>query len=510
MSGALSDPTDPTPWEMVRCTVYDELVPAMRFCTLCGEQFGPLDLTKIFTASERAAGYAEVEPAEPNPADIAVIPEPAVEAAREDGPLADGEAPARRGALTALRAWLPKREAPQDDVRPEGEDTTTASLPTVLGGAEPAETDSDDDVTADVQVRRRRLLVVGLAAAGVAALCVASGIVITARPDQPPNASATSRAVATLPGWARSAAWSTGQAEGRVAVTADGALVGSAHASTVTITDADTGRTVTTSTLAGAVRGGVFPVTVSGKPALLASTASTVTVWTGKHAAASTTPLQRGTRLQIRAGVPFLVTGRTVAMLTEDGARPVTSPRPGAAVLGAISDGAVLWASARGEVITAAVNGTVVGTATLERPDGAAKITRWVTATPDAVWVRWAGKGDTVLASHVAATGKIVASVPADPTGAAAASQSGDHVLVDGVLFTAAGKRVPLPDGFVAGEFLGDTPYGASTDGKTALFTGGRTRTVPAPAIVPVAITANRGLVALTDGHVSMYPTRTT
>ncbi|MFP4854747.1 hypothetical protein, partial [Paraburkholderia sp. BR14264] len=97
-----------------------------------------------------------------------------------------------------------------------------------------------------------------------------------------------------------------------------------------------------------------------------------------------------------------------------------------------------------------------------------------------------------------------------DPTSPAVASQSGDHVLVDGVLFTAAGKRIPLPDGFVAGGFLGDTPYGASTDGDTALFTDGRTRTVPAPAIVPIAITANRGLVALTDGHVSMYPTRTT
>lgn len=493
---------------MVRCTVCDELVPAMRFCMLCGEQFGPLDLTKIFTASERAAGYAEVERADPQPKDDPVVePDTETDITVED--------------LKALRSWFPNRRPVLDDTPARDEDTTTASLPVVDADAMPGtaldaatgwqvDVQAGDDLAADLQVRRRRLLVVGLAAAGVAALCVAGGIVVAAHPDQSANATATASSVVTLPGWARSAAWSTDQAEGRVAVTTDGSLVGSAHGRTVTITDADTGRTVTTSTLTGTVRGGVLPVTVSGKPGLLASTSSTVTVWIGKRASASTTPLQQGTRLQIRAGVPFLVTGRIVVMLTEDGATPVTSPRPGAAVLGTTGDGAVLWASARGEVITAAVNGTVVHTATLERPNGATKITRWVTATPDAVWVRWAGKNDTVLTSHVASTGKIVGSVPADPTAAAAASQSGDHVLVDGVLFTAAGKRIPLPDGFVAGQFLGDTPYGASTDGKTALFIGGRTRTVPAPAIVPIAITANRGLVALTGGHVSMYPTSTT
>lgn len=509
----------PAAGEMVRCTVYNELVPAMRFCMLCGEQFGPLDLTKIFTASERAAGYAEAGPANPRSVDdTAVAPEVGTDIAVEDVAASDDAEPARRGVLTVLRSWHPSRRAALAGTQSADDDATTAMLPVLHadGAALDAaigwhvDTQSGDERATGSQVRRRRLLVVGLATAGVAALCVAGSIVIAARPDMPANASATTSSVVTLPGWARSAAWTAGRVDGRIAVSSDGRLVGAAHGSTVTITDANSGRAVTMSTLPVPVRGGVFPVTVSGTPGLLASTASTVTVWAGERATASTTPLPKGTRLQIRAGVPFLVAGRTVAILTEDGVRPVTSPLPGAAVLGATADGAVLWASARGEVITAAVNGTIVRTATLERPDGAAKITRWVTATPDAVWVRWARKNDTaVLTSQVTATGKIVGSVPTDPTAGAATSQSGDHVLVDGVLFTAAGKRVPLPDGFVAGEFLGDTPYGATTDGKTALLTGGRTRTVPTPAIVPVAITANRGLVALTDGHVSMYPTRT-
>lgn len=524
MSGVLSGSTDPVSGEMVRCTVYDELVPAMRFCMLCGEQFGPLDLTKIFTASERAAGYAEAEPADLQPVGDTVVDSEAdadTEFALEDVEAPEDAEPARRGVFAVLRSWFPNRRTVFDDAETAEEGTATASLPIVVVddlidqvpeavARWQLNTLGRDEQVADVPVRQRRLLVVGLAAAGVAALCVAGGIVVAARPDQPANATATASSVATLPGWARSAAWSAGRAEGRIAVTSDGRLVGAAHGNTVTITAANTGRTVTTSTLPGPVRGGAFPVTVAGTPGLLASTAGAVTVWAGKRAAASTTPLPKGTRLQIRAGVPFLVSGRTVAMLSADGARPVTSPRPGAAVLGATSDGAVLWASARGEVLTAAVNGTLVHAATLERPAGGTKITGWVAATADTVWVRWARKNDTaVLTSHAAASGKIVGSVTADPTAGAATSQSGTRVLVDGVLFTAAGKRIPLPDGFLPGTFIGDTPYGATTDGETALVTGGRTRTVPAPAIVPVAITANRGLVALTDGHVSMYPSRT-
>jgi hypothetical protein len=358
--------------------------------------------------------------------------------------------------------------------------------------------------------RRRRNIVV-VAGGTVAALLLAGGVVAAV---QASGAQAVKTASATvqssarvLPGWSNTPVWETSGVKGRVAVTADGKLLGSASGDTVTVRAASTGTVLRTTMLADPARGGVFTAMNGTRPALVAYTGSSLTLWSGPKATPRTLTLPAGGRVQIRTGAVFITAGSSVSLLEDGDLVPVTTPRPGAAVLGSTDDGRILWASARGEVITAATNGTVLATAELARPAKDAAIEGWVAASPATVWVRWKQPGkNPVLVAHDAATGTAIVTTTGAPDGVTATSQDGANVLVDGVWFTRAGKLRPLPEEFVASRFVGDAVYGATTRGDAALFTGSRLQSAGIPNVVPVAVTANRDLVTVAGGHIITYP----
>lgn len=523
----------PGPPAMTTCGACSEEVPALRFCVNCGAQLSErVDLGSIFTASERAAGYAEVD--QRAPIAPALDAEAVTEAEEErEEPEVTKDA---RPTLRVLFGGLFGRRAQPADADADGTATLSAeelenpSLRTLFrswfrptasaedtaelqDGPEPAAANGDaapsdaDDAQRSWWTRIPKVWV--WAAASLVVVLVAASVLVattTSRSDAPTAASSVPTSATTLPGWAKTQTWAKSGTVGAVGVTSDGNYIGYAHGSTVTVLHAGSGRTAATLTLPGKAVGGVAAVTVDGKPALAAASKTAVTVWgAGKLQLEAGIPA--GGKFQVRAGVPFVVTDSTAAMLTGHGAVPVTFPRPGALIMGGTSNGQVLWASARGEVLTAATNGTITRTAKLDAPKGGTEISSWVVATGNTVWVRWKtdGKG-TVLAAHNVRDGSVVSSTDTTSDEPMTASQDGKTLLVQGTAFTSSGKTVAMPKGFVADGFVGNHLYGADQDGTTAYVDGNTVRTGRAPTVVPVAETAAGGLIAVTNGRISTYP----
>ncbi len=526
----MTDTTHETPppgeRDWVTCPECSETVTAAPFCASCGRQLGMPDLSKIFTSSHRAAGYAEVDQRAPlartGDVDSAVLDEPEVE--HEE---LVGEADARPtlrvlfGGLFG-RGARPTDAAADDTTGDEGDTVPSAedenpSLRTLFASwfhRAPAIASNENDEHADTadgdQPRSflsRRGWVWAAAAAVVVVAAAAALVASSSHQDtQSPTAQVASTPTTTLPGWSTKQTWSRTGAAGAVGVTTDGNYVGYAHGRTVTVLHAGSGRTAATLTLPGKAVGGVTAVTVDGKPALAAASKSAVTVW-GAGKVQLEAGIPTGGEFQVRAGVPFVTTDTTAAMLTGHGAVPVTFPRPGALIMGGTANGQVLWASARGEVLTAATNGTVTRTAKLAAPKNATEISSWLVATGNTVWVRWKtdGKG-SVLAAHSVRDGQIVSTTGTSSDEAIATSQDRSALLIEGTAFTASGRTVQLPKGFVADGFVGNHLYGANSAGKTAYLDGDTVRTGPAPTVVPIATTGGGDLITVTDGRMSAYP----
>lgn len=504
---------------LVTCPYCEETVPQASFCIACGRQIGQLDLSKIFTSSERAAGYAEVDQRAPmartidaeERGDEAVLEEPEVE---HEEPV--GEPDARPTLRVLFGGLFGRKTRPADAGTGALEDGEAAdpgdenpSMRTLFASwFKPAATPAEAGDHGTTPLWKRPWfagVAVGVPVLLVGGLIV--GIAMTPNEQtQSPAAEHVATSATTLPGWAKEQTWSKGGAVGAVGVTSDGNYVGYAHGSTVTVLHAGSGRTAANLTLPGKAVGGVSAVTVDGKPALAAASKSAVTVWgAGKLQLEAGIP--SGGKFQVRAGVPFVVTDSTASMLTGHGAVPVTFPRPGALIMGGTTNGQVLWASARGEILTAATNGTITRTAKLDAPKGGTEISSWVVATGNTVWVRWKtdDKG-TVLAAHSVRDGKVISTTDTNSDEPIATSQDGKTLLVQGATFTSSGKRVDVPKGFVADGFVGNHLYGADQDGKTAYVDGDTIRTGPAPTIVPTAETAAGALIAVTNGRISTYP----
>ncbi|VXB96258.1 hypothetical protein [Curtobacterium sp. 8I-2] len=524
MTDTTHDSADVDERPAVTCPFCTEAVPQATFCMRCGRQIGQLDLTKIFTSSERAAGYAEVDQRTPlartGDVDSAVLDEPEVE---HDEPVGEPDA---RPTLRVLFGGLFGRGArPTDaaddapavkgeaDSSSEGENPSLRTLFASWFHRAPKDPSAEKDEQGGVNVaplldesHRRWVWVAAfvVVVVGTAALFVAGS---GHEDQQSSTAQVASTPATTLPGWAKKPTWAKSGAVGAVGVTSDGNYVGYAHGRTVTVLHAGSGRTAATLTLPGKAVGGVSAVTVDGKPALAAASKTAVTVWgAGKLQLEAGIPT--GGEFQVRAGVPFVTTDTTAAMLTGHGAVPVTFPRPGALIMGGTANGQVLWASARGEVLTAATNGTVTRTAKLAAPKNATEISSWVVATDSTVWVRWKTRAKgSVLAAHDVRNGKAISSTGTSSDEPVTASQDGKTLLVQGTAFTAAGKTVATPKGFVADGFVGNHLYGADQDGTTAYVAGTAVRTGPAPTVVPVAENGSGDLIAVTDGRISTYAT---
>jgi hypothetical protein len=516
MTDTTHDSADVDERPAVTCPFCTEAVPQATFCMRCGRQIGQLDLTKIFTSSERAAGYAEVDQRTPlartGDVDSAVLDEPEVEHGEPDA----------RPTLRVLFGGLFGRGArPTDAAAVEGEAASSAedenpSLRTLFASwfhrtpVDPsAENDKQTNAT-DADKPAPFLSGRGwvwAAAAIVVVVGASAWLVATSghEDQQSSTAHVASAPATTLPGWAKKPTWAKSGAVGAVGVTSDGNYVGYAHGRTVTVLHAGSGRTAATLTLPGKAVGGVSAVTVDGKPALAAASKTAVTVWgAGKLQLEAGIPT--GGKFQVRAGVPFVTTDTTAAMLTGHGAVPVTFPRPGALIMGGTANGQVLWASARGEILTAATNGTITRTAKLAAPKNATEISSWIVATDNTVWVRWKTREKgSVLAAHDVRDGKAISSTGTSSDEPVSASQDGKTLLVQGTAFTTAGKTVSMPKGFVADGFVGNHLYGADQDGTTAYVAGNDVRTGPAPTVVPVAETGSGDLIAVTDGRISTY-----
>ncbi|TDW64679.1 hypothetical protein EDF51_11343 [Curtobacterium sp. PhB25] len=525
MTDTTHDSADVDERPAVTCPFCTEAVPQATFCMRCGRQIGQLDLTKIFTSSERAAGYAEVDQRTPlartGDVDSAVLDEPEVE---HEEPVGEPDA---RPTLRVLFGGLFGRsarptDAADDAADVEGEtasstDDENPSLRTLFASwlhrtpVDPsAENDEQaDDADADKPAPFLSRLFWVWAVAAVVVVGIAALFVATSghEDQQSSTAHVASAPATTLPGWAKKPTWAKSGAVGAVGVTSDGNYVGYAHGRTVTVLHAGSGRIAATLTLHGKAVGGVSAVTVDGKPALAAASKTAVTVWgAGKLQLEAGIPT--GGEFQVRAGVPFVTTDTTAAMLTGHGAVPVTFPRPGALIMGGTANEQVLWASARGEVLTAATNGTVTRTAKLAAPKSATEISSWVVATDNTVWVRWKTREQgSVLAAHDVGDGKAISSTGTSSDEPVTASQDGKTLLVQGTAFTAAGKTAAVPKGFVADGFVGNHLYGADQDGTTAYVAGKAVRTGPAPTVVPVAETGSGDLIAVTDGRISTYAT---
>ncbi|MCE0459439.1 hypothetical protein [Curtobacterium flaccumfaciens] len=526
----MTDLSDPV--SMTQCGACSEEVPALRYCVSCGARLATrVDLGAIFTASERAAGYAEVDqrgPVAPTlDTDDAVTDEPEAETEEPAGDpdarpglrvlfgglFGRGARPvdaADEEALTAsemenpslrtlFRSWF-RPAQPVDESAPLDEDEATSERAAEGDSEVPA-----GGAAARWWTRVPQVWIWGAAALVVVGLAGAGLVATTGHSSTQTTASTVSTSATTLPGWVKQQTWSKSGAVGDVGVTADGNYVGFAHGRTVTVLHAGSGRTAATLTLPGKAIGGVTAVTVDGKPALAAASKSAVTVW-GAGKVQLEAGIPNGGTFQVRAGVPFVVTNSTAVMLTGHGAVPVTFPRPGALIMGGTPSGQVLWASARGEVLTAATNGTITRTAKLAAPKNATEISSWVVATGNTVWVRWktSNKG-SVLAAHSVGDGKVVSTARTSSEEPIAASQDGKTLLVQGTAFTASGKAVDMPKGFVADGFVGNHLYGADQDGTTAYVDGGTVRTGPAPTVVPVAENGSGDLIAVTNGRISTY-----
>lgn len=526
MTDTTHDSADVDERPAVTCPFCTEAVPQATFCMRCGRQIGQLDLTKIFTSSERAAGYAEVDQRTPlartGDVDSAVLDEPEVE---HEEPLGKPDArPTLRvlfGGLFGRRAR--PTDAADDASAVEGEAASSAkdedpSLRTLFASwfqRTPVDPSTENDEQAnDADADKPKPFLSGrgwvwAAAATVVVVGAAVPLIATSghQDQQSSTGHVASTPATTLPGWAKKPTWATSGAVGAIGVTSDGNYVGYAHGRTVTVLHAGSGRTAATLTLPGKAVGGVSAVTVDGKPALAAASKTAVTVWgAGKLQLEAGIPT--GGEFQVRAGVPFVTTDTTAAMLTGHGAVPVTFPRPGALIMGGTSNGQVLWASARGEVLTAATNGTVTRTAKLAAPKNATEISSWVVGTDSTVWVRWKTRANgSVLAAHDVRDGKAISSTGTSSDEPVTASQDGKTLLVQGTAFTAAGKTVATPKGFVADGFVGNHLYGADQDGTTAYVAGTAVRTGPAPTVVPVAENGSGDLIAVTDGRISTYAT---
>lgn len=525
----MTDLTDPA--SMTQCESCSEEVPALRFCVNCGARLATrVDLGAIFTASERAAGYAEVDqrgPVAPTlDTDDAVTAEPEAEA---EEPAGDTDArPTLRvlfGGLFGRRA-RPVDAADEDELSAaEIENPSLRTLfrswfrPTPPADEDPARVDADASAGEDETetavtagpshwwARVPKAWIWGAAAVLVVSMAGAALVAATGHSGAPTAAPTAPTSATTLPGWAKQQTWAKSGAVGPVGVTSDGNFLGYVHGSTVTVLHAGSGRTAATLELPGKAVGGVVAVSVDGKPALAAASKTAVTVWgAGKLQLEAGIP--SGGTFQVRAGVPFVVTSTTAVMLTGHGAVPVTFPRPGALIVGGTASGQVLWASARGEVLTAATNGTITRTAKLDAPKDATGISSWVVATGNTVWVRWktSNKG-SVLAAHSVRDGKVVSTARTNSDEPISASQDGKTLLVQGTVFTAAGKTVDVPKGFLADGFVGNHLYGADQDGKTAYVDGDTVRSGPAPTVVPVAENASGSLIAVTNGRISTYAT---
>ncbi|MDT0234867.1 hypothetical protein [Curtobacterium sp. BRB10] len=525
MTDTTHDSADVDERPAVTCPFCTEAVPQATFCMRCGRQIGQLDLTKIFTSSERAAGYAEVDQRTPlartGDVDSSVLDEPEVE---HEEPVGETDA---RPTLRVLFGGLFGRSARPTDAAAdapaaEGEAASSAedenpSLRTLLAGwfhrtpVDPSTENDEQGDDADTDKPEPFLSGRGwvwAAAAAVVVVGAAVSLIATSghQDQQSSTAQVASAPATTLPGWAKKPTWAKSGAVGAVGVTSDGNYVGYAHGRTVTVLHAGSGRTAATLTLPGKAVGGVSAVTVDGKPALAAASKTAVTVWgAGKLQLEAGIPT--GGEFQVRAGVPFVTTDTTAAMLTGHGAVPVTFPRPGALIMAGTANGQVLWASARGEVLTAATNGTVTRTAKLAAPKNATEISSWIVATDSTVWVRWKtnGKG-SVLAAHSVRDGRIVSTAGTSSDEAIATSQDRSALLTEGTAFTASGRTVLLPEGFVADGFVGNHLYGANSAGKTAYLDGDTVRTGPAPTVAPIATTGAGDLITVANGRISAYP----
>jgi hypothetical protein len=526
MTDTTHDSADVDERPAVTCPFCTEAVPQATFCMRCGRQIGQLDLTKIFTSSERAAGYAEVDQRTPlartGDIDSAVLDEPELE---HEEPVGEPDArPTLRvlfGGLFGRGARPTDAAAADDAAAAPGEAASSAedenpSLRTLFASwfhrapVDPSAENDEQGDAADAGKPEPFLSGRGwvwAAAAIVVVVGTSAWLVATSghQDQQSSTAHVASAPATTLPGWAKKPTWAKSGAVGAVGVTSDGNYVGYAHGRTVTVLHAGSGRTAATLTLPGKAVGGVSAVTVDGKPALAAASKTAVTVWgAGKLQLEAGIPT--GGEFQVRAGVPFVTTDTTAAMLTGHGAVPVTFPRPGALIMGGTANGQVLWASARGEVLTAATNGTVTRTAKLAAPKNATEISSWIVATDRTVWVRWKTREKgSVLAAHDVRDGKAISSTGTSSDEPVTASQDGKTLLVQGTAFTAAGKTVAMPKGFVADGFVGNHLYGADQDGTTAYVAGDDARTGPAPTVVPVAETGSGDLIAVTNGRISTY-----
>jgi hypothetical protein len=524
MTDTTHDSADVDERSAVTCPFCGEPVPEATFCMRCGRQIGQLDLTKIFTSSERAAGYAEVDQRAPLARTLEAtegdgLEKPEVE---HDEPVG---APDARPSLRVLFGGLFGRGAQPSDASdvaavegeaPSRSEDENPSLRTLFGSwfhrppVEPVSENGEEADAADGEKPAPFLSRRGWVwAAAAVVVVVGAGVTLVVTSGHQEQQSATAHVASTpattLPGWSKKPTWAKSGAVGAVGVTSDGNYVGYAHGRTVTVLHAGSGRTAATLTLPGKAVGGVSAVTVDGKPALAAVTKTAVTVWgAGKLQLEAGIPT--GGEFQVRAGVPFVTTDTTAAMLTGHGVVPVTFPRPGALIMGGTPNGQVLWASARGEVLTAATNGTITRTAKLDAPKGGTGISSWVVATNDTVWVRWKTRDKgSILAAHDIRDGKAISSTRTNSEEPVTASQDGKTLLVQGTAFTAAGKTVSLPKGFVADRFVGNHLYGADEDGATAYVDGDAVRTGPAPTVVPVAETGSGALIAVTDGRISTY-----
>ncbi|MDF2915824.1 MAG: hypothetical protein K0S70_41 [Microbacterium sp.] len=527
MTDTTHDSADVDERPAVTCPFCTEAVPQATFCMRCGRQIGQLDLTKIFTSSERAAGYAEVDQRTPlartGDIDSAVLDEPELE---HEEPVGEPDArPTLRVLFGGLfgRGARPTDAAADDAAAAPGEAASSAedenpSLRTVFASwfhrapVDPSAENDEQGDAADVGKPEPFLSGRGwvwAAAAIVVVVGAAAWLVATSgnQDQQSSTAHVASAPATTLPGWAKKPTWAKSGAVGAVGVTSDGNYVGYVHGRTVTVLHAGSGRTAATLTLPGKAVGGVSAVTVDGKPALAAASKTAVTVWgAGKLQLEAGIPT--GGEFQVRAGVPFVTTDTTAAMLTGHGAVPVTFPRLGALIMGGTAKGQVLWASARGEVLTAATNGTVTRIAKLAAPKNATEISSWIVATDRTVWVRWKTREKgSVLAAHDVRDGKAISSTGTSSDEPVTASQDGKTLLVQGTAFTAAGKTVAMPKGFVADGFVGNHLYGADQDGTTAYVAGDDVRTGPAPTVVPVSETGSGDLIAVTNGRISTYAT---
>lgn len=317
-----------------------------------------------------------------------------------------------------------------------------------------------------------------------------------------PIHSSTAAGVVTLPGFHTHPSWA-GRADAMaVVVSADGKLIGQSTGSAVTVTDQAGTKPVTVALDKARLVSGV----VGGKKCVVAISGRTAAVFSAPGVKPVEVPLPASPRLVPRGAGVFVLSRAdrsNIGVLDAGGITPVVSPSMDAMPAWILPGGGVQWVSASGQLFRASAAGTQAASSQLEPPIPGLRVNRALAGGKVIVTVWSAPNGSAILATHSSATGAIIGRHAVASVKGLIFSPSGESAMSGSIRISMTSGTLTVPDStFQATTALSDGVFFGGAGASVAVQDASCvTQLIPNPHVRPAGVTAGGALVGLLNGR---------